>query len=254
MRVLCGIIRYSAAKDYIVPKFVEMLEQCIMPIEGVDVAWALEEGAPELPGDFHLHPFEGKSLAYAEDMLMIGRESFRTMAIMGEYDAMLWQGIDALWQSREDVEKILKHLEAPGVPVVAPLISARADSNFAIARRFVSEPSTSPLQFTEDQVDIPVEELSGGSIIPSGFPGADNIALRKDTFDVTWMEGNHDQWYKRVAEGRPNICCEEWLIRELRNRGQFTWLDTSVKVWHVHEDGVARMWPGIEKPLADLSW
>lgn len=252
MKTLVGIINYGGAKMYMFPKLIEMLESCIFPIPGVTVMWATDlpaETASQIyPGDV-FYEIPEKGLTYAEDMLMHGREAFRQLAIEDGYDAMLWQGVDAPWMSREDVERILKMLEEPDVAVAAPLISARDDGNFAIARRYVHTEG----QFSEFQVNIPAVELSSGDVIHAGFPGADNIALRKDTFDISWKDG-HIQWYRRVVAGSPNLCFEEWLLRELSNRGQVAWLDTAVKVWHVHEDCVARMWPGIEKPLSDLSW
>lgn len=253
MRTLVGIVAYGSQKDYVVPKFLEMKQHC-MDVEGVDFAWATgmaaDQAAEVYPGDLHIEMPAG--CVFVEDMLIIARDAFRRLAMQGEYDKVCYQGIDCLWRSRDDFLSVM-HQE---VDVVSALTSARTDSNAAVARRFESRhhvsKSVSPDTWGEKQYDIPDEELMAGDLVWSGFPGADAIFFDSGTFGVDWDE--HVPWYRRVEQGRPNLDCMEYLCMKLMNKGFRCFVDTSVRVWHVHEDRVARMWKGIEVPLSDLSW
>ena len=33
MKLLVGIVAYGTSKDYVMPKFLEMLEACVLPLE-----------------------------------------------------------------------------------------------------------------------------------------------------------------------------------------------------------------------------
>jgi hypothetical protein len=241
MNVLVGITSYTANKSYVFPKLEEMLEACVVPVVGRDNIIVV--GDTPICGDFPFYPMPLPG-HYAEDMLMASRQKMLEFAIAHDYDKLVWQGVDALFQNKEDFERLVSYPSS--FDLIAPLISARADASHAICRRFLS-------LLEGDQVDVPEEELHSGELILTGFPGADNIVLNKQVFEVPFTE-DHDPWYERVAEGRTNVCVEEEFVRRCLLLGHHCWCDTALKVFHVHEDGIARMWPGIERPMAELSW
>lgn len=253
MKILCGIVYYGHGKQYVYPQFINMMNRC-MVMDDVKFAWATDHDPP-LPG---MSPCDyvipmGPGHVYVEDMLIDGRDKIRQIGLDEGFDKVLYQGIDCLWQSREDFLAVASH----DVPVVSALTSARSDSNYAVARRFkldehyIAEPDElAPI--TLEQEDISDDELNRGGLIRSGFPGADAIFFRNDTLQYDW--GDHDPWYIRQARGGVNVDCMEYTCYKLITLGKRCYVDADRKVWHVHEDGIARMWKGIEKPLNDLSW
>lgn len=255
MSVLVGITNYGHGKDYVLPHFLEMLEECIAKSSiDVTVAWACDmpykEQYRSLPGDIHIEMNPGH--VYVEDMLIQARTAFRLVAQSGtQFDKLLYQGVDCLWQSREDFERVASR----DVPVVSALTCARNDPNYAIARRFVSDDGEQE-EVPDEELDIMsrliVEPGSVDPLVPTGFPGADAVFFRRDTFHQG-LE-NHTPWYQRVQEGRPNIECMEYTVLELQKQGFQAYVDASVKVWHVHENHAANMWPGITVPMESLSW
>lgn len=245
MKVLYSIVLYGHAKNYVVPKWIEMANECIFPVNGVDLIIGADSPRDEFPGHNFVPLRPG--LTYVEDMLIPLREKFREMAIYGEYDKLVWGGIDCLFQTRSDFERLINH----DVDAVAPLISARTDPNAPVARRF--EQNHYDGWFSEEQYDIhDWELLRSKELILSGFPGADAYVVDKKLFGITY--DGHIPWYQRVANGQPNLdCMEYWTLMAL-NRGAKIYVDPLVKVWHVNEDGWAHMYKGIRKRMEELTW
>ena len=246
MRVLVAVTWCSHGKDYVVPKFMEMADHVFVLNPNVDVVFF---GDMVPPGPYAHVPVDWGGAFYAEDMLMATREEARKYAIKGGYDILMWHGIDALWQSLTDFSLMVAKVNLRN-PVIAPVISARADSRFWIARRFRWNPDEQA--YGENQYDISKAEING-HLVRSGFPGADNIAIHRSVFEYVGFEG-HTKWYERVAQGRENLCVEEWWCLKAINLGYRIHVDTSTFVWHVHEDGIARMIDGIERDMETLTW
>lgn len=243
-RVLVAVTWCSHGKDYVVPKFFEMAPKVF---DGANVVFF---GDMVPPSEYEHVSVDWGGIHMAEDMLLATREVARQKAVREGYDVLMWHGIDALWQSGDDFRSIVGATSSYR-PVVAPVISARADSRFWIARRFDEDEDGRPL---ESQTDIPLSELeSGPRYLPSGFPGADNISIDRRAFEVISFDG-HMRWYDRVRAGLPNLCAEEWWCFKAARNSIPICVDTETFVWHVHEDGVARMLPGIEVPMEGLKW
>lgn len=256
-QVLVAVTLFGENKKYVVPKFLEMYDACIRPFNMVATVIYGDHNIDTHPTGLKYQHMQSPGW-YAEDMLMASREQARLDAIERDVDIMVWHGIDALWQSPKDFAKMLNTVTTTR-RVVAPLISARNWADQPVTRRFVPAAQSDvndPVQYTQVQTDVPDDELLSNWMIPTGFPGADNIFIPREYFDLSLTDG-HDPWYKRVEEGRVNVCCEENWIWNLLNRespNHPVYCDTSVKVWHVHEDGRANMYKGITKRLEDLSW
>lgn len=235
MKVLAGIVNFSHAKDYCKPKLLEMIDACVIPCVD-DIIVVGDNPVGHLP-----YAHLSCNSSYAEDMLITGREWLRRYAIEEDFDKMLWQGMDCFWKSEEDVRTVMEH----NVPVVSALTSARDDANKAIARRFVDKEG--------NQEDISDDELLDGGLIESGFPGADAIFIDRDVFSYPFKEG-HTPWYERVNRGQVNLCVEENWCLELTKSGIKQYVDADVRVFHAHEDGIARAWPGEERQMEMLTW
>lgn len=257
-KILMMVTRYGREKDYVTEAFAEMLNACVIGTPGVDVIWAGDR-----PGDDIFIP---SGLGYTDDIVTPAREATRRLAIEGGYSKMIWQGIDALYQSRADFERLISH----DVPIVSALISARTITDFACARRWVPGFGGVP---TPCQNDISPELLLKGEMVWAGWPSADNIVIREECFDIDVLGADYVPWYKREASTCPpgnsldlnaatgKLASSERFCYEAAKRGIQAWIDTSVKVWHVHESGapgtngpLARLYPDTELPMEWVSW
>lgn len=255
---LMTITRYGHSKDYVLDAFEQMLDACVVGTPGLNIIWAGDR-----PNDTIQIP---PGLTNCADIVRYSRERTRELAIRKGYGRMLWQGVDALYRTRADFEALLAHPDH--FAIVGALISARTDSNHACARRFHTR-GGEPLQ---QQYDVPSAELSHGVLVRVGWPGVENVVIHRSLFDIDIMR-RCPEWYQQnndVLRGRPesrddnaakgNLDHSEWFCFEAQRRGVFAWVDTSIKVWHVHESGapdggpLARMYPGIERPLSELTW
>jgi hypothetical protein len=243
----------------VTPLFEEMLRACVIGTPGLDIIWAGDRSGDEI--------FIPSGLRYTDDIVTPAREATRNFAIEGGYDKMIWQGIDALYQSREDFERLISH----DLPIVSALISARTITDFACARRWVPGFGGVP---TMCQNDIAPEILLKGELVWAGGPSADNIVIRSECFDIDVLGAEYIPWYKRdfpkyKEEGNsrdPNaakgkLASSERFCYEAAKRGIQAYIDTSVKVWHVHESGapgtngpLARLYPDTEVPMEWVSW
>lgn len=254
MRVLVAVTDYSEAKAYCREKFWEMAEACILPHDDVSMVLAGEHGKwDDRPADYFV-PMPDDLGTYVEDMLMHSREAMRNIAITEDFDRLVWQGLDAPYVSGDDFERVA----FSDLDIVAPVISARTFPGMAVARRFELLDEGGEYLYGEEQHNIPAEELMSGELVPAGFPGGDNISISRDVFtEISWANGAHTPWYRRVAEGKPNLDCIEWYCLQALNAGYNSWVDSSSHAWHV-DDGdhvpVARLWPDKNVPLEELTW
>jgi hypothetical protein len=257
---LVGIVLFTQAKDYALPKFYEMMDACVN-VHDVDVLFVTDQPVPDKYEAITV-PNPG---AYAEDMLTFGRDLLREEAIKRGSSCMVWQGVDCFYQRASDFKQLVAHVLNDGddIKCVGALTTSRADSHHAILRRFYMSPEVlrsdrKSWEFTDIQADYPPEVIDAwvaqGSLSPvGGFPGADALVIHPDLFEIDFS--GHDPWYVRVSQGRENLCVEEYWCQKVLNAGYDIYLDPSIQVWHCHDvDLVARMWRGIEKPMSEVSW
>ena len=240
MKIAVGIVDVGTTKNYVVEKFNEMLDACVRP-HGVDIVWSTDKERTDY--DVVL-PMSSNS-SYVEDICMIGRRDIVNYARESGYDKLVWQGIDCLYQSSKDFEKLIHRK----FDVIGALTTARSNSNAAVAGLFIRDENG----LTDEHTQFSDWVLDHEWIIEADVPGTDALVISKNCLDLDW-QGKHIPWYVRRAQGGFDLTCEGWYCQELIKRGQKIYLDTSIKTWHVHEDGIARMWKGIEKPLKELSW
>lgn len=237
MKTLVGVTYSGNSKSYVLNTFKKMAEVCIEPY--ADIVWFGDQKV----GESHVyipHPNDN-----SEDVLMATRDEQRKYAQENWYDKLVWQGVDCLYRSAEDFQKLIGH----NLPAVGALTCARGNSNHAVAAQFHQDLEG----WIEEYSNFPDELLASGKVIAAGIPGADAMVLSYESLDLCW-HGNHDPWYVRKAQGRWEIAAEAWYGLELMRTGRMVWLDTSIKTWHVHEDRIARMWKGIETRMEDLTW
>ena len=264
MSVLLAVTDYTQWKAYCRPAFWKMMAKCVYPLDDVAIAVASDQHSYDVGHwDYYSPMTPGKAMV--EDIIMDSREQQRKIAVEEGFDKIMWQGLDAPWRSQEDVERILSH----DLDIVGPVINARTFPGMAVARRFLvkSKPSVvrsyedgfpgfDQIQFSEEQEDITHEEIMSGELVPAGFPGGDNIVIKRDVFEqFDWWSGGHKPWYARVANGEANVDCIEWYCLNALNAGYSSWLDTSVHVWHIDGDTsppTARLYPDVNIPLDDV--
>jgi hypothetical protein len=244
--VLVSVTAYTHGKDYILWEFEKMMDRIVHESKhDVVILWASDCQEPKLLKPEHvLHGSAG--CVYADDMLAESRSFALGYAQDIDADFLIWHGVDALYQFAHDFDRLID--AAKKDIVVSPLISARTESGKAVARRFIRHDN----RLLRQQVDVPDWELRSGTLIPTGFPGADNMVIGSDWFplDVT----NYKPWYEKVRDGEPNTCYEEDWVYEMERQGGQAYVHTGINVWHVHDDGVARLWPDREATVEEISW
>lgn len=257
MRVMLGVTAYGHGKDYILPDFFMMLRECVdrsQYFADVYVGADLPSNCPS----WATHVQGSTDLMYADDMLAESRMRFLQIAADMGYDALMWHGVDAMYQDAEDFNRLIKSVETSEPRVVAPLISARTFSNYAVARRFDRVPHfnlmthNSEGEYLESQHDIPKDELEAGGMVRSGFPGADNMIIDHTYFNIGVP--NFIPWYERVYRGLENLCFEEQWVLQVLKRGGNVYVNADVNVWHVDHDGTARLFPDREETLDEIAW
>lgn len=250
-RLLLCVSRYGFTKNYVRDALSEMMLACVRGVENVDVIWA-----GDYPGDEIQLP---SGLQMVEDIVSYAREETRELAIENGYDKMLWQGMDALYRSQADFQRLISH----DLPIVSALISGRTDVSLACARRWVIRDGS----LTQCQDDVPQEELLSGDLVPVGWPSTDNMVIRSECFEIDVSE--RPRWYEQqpgpkfgnsIDENAATGVIEhgEWFCLEAARNGFQSWIDTVVRVAHVHESGapdgspLARIYPDLELPLSRL--
>lgn len=243
MKILVGVVDYNpGVKDYALPKLYENLEAYAKP--HADILFVSDRQ----------HPFKTKikdqSQSFmSEDILYHSRDYIRAYALHEDYDCFVWQGSDCYYDSEKDFTNLINNLWLKKYFAVGGLTSARTDSQFPIARRFIG--------WDTEQRNIPDEELLSGDVISCyGFPGADALAVRGPLMAESWMQfAEFKPWYELRDENPHSLCIEEyWILKMGLKYGDVFGLDTSVRTWHACEDGIARRWPGEEKKIEELSF
>lgn len=242
MKCLLGVVNYGSSKQYALPKLYECLEKCVKG--HADILFVSDETHPF---DTHIEGY-GSHSNYSEDMTYFGREFIRKRALNEGYDAFIWQGVDCYYTSKWDFLRFLRRSRAWEYMAVGALTAARSDENVAVARRFTNDKTT-------EQNDIPKDVLLSSNIVPAGFPGADALLVKRPLMHESWINWEYEPWYKNRDRLPHSLCCEEfWCWKVTKEYGNVIGLDTSVRTWHAHEDGIARRWPGETKGIEELSW
>ena len=272
--VLVGIRAFGPRPfDYLMPKFVEMHRACIAPYAdtlivgdhtGQDLLDRLMNTGKIRVGETITYIRAEVASSYAEDMLAVADKRTQEMAIEDGYKKFVWQDIDCLYASPGDFSRLVSH----DVDAVGALTCARTDPDTAIARRFLPGTDGEQVDISNEEIieainkyriTIPVmdgfpEYRDEPWLIECGFPGAGALCIdTESTKEIYWDEMT-PRWYQRVAEGRPNICLQEWFIACMEYHGLKTYLDTRVRVFHVDEQSIANRYPGERVPLESLSW
>jgi len=243
MKILVGIADYNpGVKDYALPKLYENLEACVQP--HADILFVSDRTHP-FPTRIEYQPQSFMS----EDILYETRDFIRSWAATKNYDAFVWQGSDCYYDSEDDFVDLVVSAFKYDYLAVGGLTSARTDSNFPVARRFTG--------FNHEQKNVPNEELLSGEVVSCyGFPGADALVVRGDLIKESWKQfKGFRPWYELREEDPHSLCIEEfWILKMGLKHGDVFGLNTKVRTWHAHEDGIARRWPGEERQIAELDF
>lgn len=228
--ILVGVSSHGSAKDYVHKKFKENMLKCVQPWADIIVF-----GDREIDGLDHIY-MDPIHSCWQDDMTYESREEIRKFAADNDYDAFIWQGVDCLYHSEDDFRQFCRAAHLSEFDAIGALTAGRNRPDYAVARRFIGN--------TKEQVDISTHELNSSKIIPAGFPGADALLVRKSMFLESWMKWDYISWYnQRDIEQNP-LCIEEYWCWKTSNSGFTIGLDTGIRTWHVHENGMAARWPG----------
>lgn len=244
LRVLVGIVYYGTAKGYCRPNFDRMMQNILRSTEhDIEVAWASENASSVPIYADHLFNMP-MGLVYSDDILPPAHTDFLDLAEDMGYDKMVWQGVDMFYNNVLEFGRLVSH----DVDLVSALVAARTDSRAAVARRFVRNGKG----YTAEQVDIPAHELEmWNGLVEAGYPSSDNLVIRNNLFDLRLPD--FQPWYKKLEDGEIGTCYEEDFCLAALNRGAKSYVDTSVRPFHVHDvDLVGRQYRGVEVPLSVL--
>lgn len=225
MKLLVGIASHSTAKDYTHAKLLENMEECVTA--HADVMTFGDRPIHGLP-HYDMPPILS---AWQDDYTYESRDMIREYAALNEYDAFIWQGSDCYYSSAHDFSRFIERAEESKYDAVGALTAGRNRPSYAVARRF----SGGPVQY-----DIPDEELHSGEIVPAGYPGTDAILVKSSLFHLSWKDMDYTPWYRSDSK----LCCEEFWCMKVLELGFKIGLDTSIRTWHVHENGMASRWLG----------
>lgn len=241
MNILVGVVDYNpGVKDYALPKLYENLEVAVAPY--ADILFVSDRRHP-----FNTHIVEQKQSFMSEDILYHAREYIREYAWENDYSAFVWQGSDCYYAEWGDFLRLVFAYEDYDYLAIGALTSARTDSNFPVARRFTGNGT--------EQKNIPYDELISGDVISCyGFPGADALLVGRDLMHESFYQfKNFRPWYELREENPHSLCIEEFWIWKLGQKYDDVFgLDTDIRTWHAHEDGIARRWPGEEMKIEEL--
>lgn len=243
MKVLVGIVDYNpGVKDYALLKLYENISEYIEP--NADILFISDR---EHEWETIHEPIPHSWMS--EDILYVGRDVIREIAVKRNYDAFVWQGLDCYYHGSTDFVRLIDNAFDHKFFALGGLTAARSDENFPVARRFTG--------FEHFQRNIPDDELMSGECISCfGFPGADALVVRGDLMHESWTQfKGFKPWYELRPTMPDSLCIEEyWILKMGLKYGDVIGLDTSVRTWHAHEDGIARRWPGETKRISDLTF
>jgi hypothetical protein len=236
MNVLVGVVISGEQKAYAVPKFEEM---CATLFPDIPVMAVVDEpGRTSLPFvvDARMH-----GSPWATEIVYYGKETLKRWALRWGTDALIWQGVDCYYTSRSEIDQLLEDAEA--FPIVGGLVAARTDENLAVCRTYDDPPKWFH----------PNGRYGLHSV--RGYIGSDATVIRRDVLKRVSMDG-YRHWHlaRTVGDDYSADGPEEFFMRQAIRAGICPVVDSRVRPWHVHEDGVARRYPGQLSRIEDLCW
>jgi hypothetical protein len=263
MKYLMGVVLAGHSKDYMLPKFLEMLEHVVYPDRDVDVCFVVDEYREELrhlhhePTVWQLSAPEMKNSLWATEIVYYGKEALRKEALDNGFDALIWQGIDCLYESPESFQRLKKTYEEHG-GMVGALVAGRNRPNYAVCRDFITRADGSP---TRQQEDIGSEELLTliEDAIPFktyGYPGSDATFVSRQLLENVSMDG-YEHWHLRPNKDQElgELGPEEWFTyRMIKTLRHYPLIEPRVRPWHCHETGLSCRFPGETTDLSKLHW
>jgi hypothetical protein len=255
-----GVVLAGHSKDYIIPKFSEMLEHVVYPDKDVDVVFAVDEYRPEL---VEYHPTTGphqiladgmKNSMWATEIVYYGKEALRKYALDEGYDSLIWQGIDCLYENAESFQQLKRTFEKHG-GMVGGLVAGRNRPDYPVCRDFVWKDG----KLTKEQKEIPELKLATEMervITVSGYPGSDATFVSRYLLENVTMKG-YEHWHLRPNKDEPlgELGPEEWFVyRMIKDLKSYPLVESRCRPQHVHENLSCSRYPGQTCSLSDLKY
>jgi hypothetical protein len=260
---LMGIVLAGHSKDYMLPKFLEMLEHIVYQNKDVDICFVVDKSREELekfrftPTIFQVLAPEMLGSLWATEIVYHGKERLRNVALEDGYDSVIWQGIDCLYENAESFQRLKRSFEVFG-GMVGGLVAGRNRPDYAVCRDFVYDPGGNP---TTTQEEMDYEELHAMvedqfPFMAHGYPGSDATFVSRELLENVTMKG-YEHWHTRPNKDIPlgELGPEEWFVyRMIKDLRSFPLVEPRCRPWHVHETGLSSRYPGQTCDLSALSW
>lgn len=233
------------SKDYVAEKFMEMADVCFA---GHDVIFFVDEYG-KTGGRYEEHLLRREVTFWCTDVVLEGRELGRDFAIAGGYEHMMWQGIDCLFASKADFDRLWS--VAHNHPFVGALVAGRNRPWYPVCRSYTQDKGG----YTTAQKELDWSKIELGDIISvPGYIGSDATIIHRSVFNYVDMSG-YIPWEDGHTDDPLHVGPEEWFTyRMLQDFDVIPVCDTGVRPFHVHETGHAGRFPGEETTLDRLHW
>lgn len=244
-RILATTIHAGAGlpKSYAVPYFKKMVDKC-MP--NVDFLVAVPfKGAFGESFQFEELVIEDPAMesGWATEIVHCAKGKLVAEAYERGYDAILWQGIDCFYDSREDWEKLMSL--AQDHDFVGAVVAGRNRPDYPVCREFKH---TEYNKFSTEQVEVDEAAahfyvMEGIARRTHGYIGSDATIISREAFSQISMDG-YQHWHLFKDMIPHCIGPEEFYTYEALSKGIIPIAHYGVRPWHMHEDRFASRYPG----------
>lgn len=249
-KVLVAVSLYGTLKNYILDQFLKMAKSCIDPVENVDIIVFGDRGI----GGYEFIPCEIKGNGWADDVIWSTHQKALDTARDRSYDAVLFQGIDCLYNSEADFRRLVGSNE----DIVGAITMGRKAPEYAVVRDWIEKEIYDGYShnsvLTTKQTDVNIPKHSNG-LVPCGFPGTEAMLInRKECFDIPIANPKYEMWYADDNDRDTYLCVHEFWCYQAAKLGYKLYVDTSVKTWHCDDSGYAHRWQVKSVKNEDLVW
>lgn len=248
-KYLMGVVLAGHSKDYIVPKFLEMLEHVVYPDKNVDIAFAVDETLieltwPQLKWHTQITVPRMAGSMWATEIVYYGKQALIKYATEKGYDAFIHQGIDCLYEDPDSFQRLKRTYEQYG-GMVGALVAGRNRPDYPVCRDFVHKDGKVTREQEENKVIADHVQTSPGPLMVYGYPGSDATFVSTELLRTVSMKG-YEHWHNRPNKDQPlgELGPEEWFVYSMiKSNREYPLVDTRVRPWHVHENLMASRYP-----------
>lgn len=240
MNVLVAVSLAGSLKSYIEPKYLEMASACIDPLENVDTIVYGNKGL----GNYEFRYCDIGGNGWADDVIYATHQAALDDAKRLGYDKVVFQGVDCLYNSRQDFESLISHDK----DIVGAITMGRKAPEYTVVRDWKIKNG----KVTREQFDI-ICDPKKENLQRCGFPGTEACVINKNCFDIPIANPKYRMWYS-TEDKDIYLCVHEFFMYEAAKLGKEVYCDTSIRTWHADDSGNAHRW--LSRPVRNenLFW